>query len=326
MRPWRWRAAPARRIPFERTLNAIAGPAADQRMNPANPSRSLAIGVLCGFGAAVFWAAGFVAARHGIDIGFTPADLTFHRCFWSGVVLLPLALRNGITDLNGIGWTRGIVLTFFGGLALPIVSYSGFLLVPLGHGGIIQPSTAAVLGLVLSTLVLHERLPARRVAGALAIVAGLVVIGGEAVTTIGVHGLGGDLLFALAGSFFAIFGMLLRKWRVDATRATIVVSVISLVILPIYGALAGFSHMLSFGLWENVLQAVLQGLGAGPAAIFLFTRAVVLLGAGRAAVVPTLVPPCVLLIGWIALGIVPSILQLIGLTIVLIGFRLTQRS
>ena len=70
---------------------------------------------------------------------------------------------------------------------------------------------------------------------------------------------------------------------------------------------------------------MLQGLLAGPGAIYLFTRSVVLLGAGRAAVFPTLVPPCVLLIGWIALGIVPSVLQLVGLAIVLIGFRLTQR-
>ena len=59
-------------------------------------------------------------------------------------------------DLNGVGWGRGIVLTFFGGLGISFVSYSGFPLVPLGHGGIIQPSTAALLGLVLSTVVLHE--------------------------------------------------------------------------------------------------------------------------------------------------------------------------
>jgi drug/metabolite transporter (DMT)-like permease len=52
---------------------------------------------------------------------------------------------------------------------------------------------------------------------------------------------------------------------------------------------------------------------------------VVLLGAGRASVFPTLVPPCVLIIGWIALGIVPSLLQVVGLAIVLAGFRLTQR-
>ena len=286
---------------------------------------SIAIGVLCGAGAAVFWATGFVAARHGIDIGFSPADLTFHRCFWAGVLLLPLALRNGIGDLNGIGWGRGIVLTFFGGPGIAFVSYSGFPLVPLGHGGIIQPSTAAVLGLVLATVVLHERLPAKRITGALVIVAGLVVIGGEAVTTIGVHGLAGDLLFVLAGTFFATFGMFLRKWRVVPTRAMVVTSVVSLVILPVYGLLIGFGHMIALGLWENLLQAVVQGLLAGPGAIYLFTRSVVLLGAGRAAVFPTLVPPCVLLIGWLVLGSQPSLLQLVGLAIVLIGFRLTQR-
>ena len=293
---------------------------------PSSPSHSIAIGVLCGAGAALFWAAGFVAARHGIDIGFTPADLTFHRCFWAGVVLLPLAFQGRLLDLNGVGWGRSVVLTFFGGIGIAFVSYSGFPLVPLGHGGIIQPSTAALLGIVLATVVLHERLPPRRAAGAAVIVLGLVVIGGEAVTTIGVHGVAGDLLFVLAGSFFATFGMFLRKWRVPPTRAMVAVSVVSLAILPLYWALAGFGRIAALGLWENLLQAVLQGLLAGPGAIYLFTRSVVLLGASRAAVFPTLVPPCVLLIGWIALGVVPSLLQFVGLAVVLLGFRLTQRA
>src|SRR3954453_2050514 len=236
------------------------------RTNPISP-HAIAIGIACGVGAAVFWAAGFVAARHGIDIGFTPADITFHRCFWAGLVLLPLALRDGIGDLNGVGWGRGIVLTFFGGLCIAFVSYSGFPLVPLGHGGIIQPSTAAVLGLVLATVVLHERLPPKRVTGALVIVAGLVVIGGEAVTTIGVHGLAGDLLFVLAGAFFATFGMFLRKWRVPPTRAMIVTSVVSLVILPVYGGFVGFGRIVALGPWENLLQATMQGLLAGPGAL-----------------------------------------------------------
>ncbi len=139
------------------------------------------------------------------------------------------------------------------------------------------------------------------------------MIGGEAVTTIGVHGVAGDLLFVLAGSFFATFGMFLRKWRVSPTRAMVVVSVVSLAILPLYWALVGFGRIAALGLWENLLQAVLQGLLAGPGAIYLFTRSVVLLGASRAAVFPTLVPPCVLLIGWIALGVVPSLLQFVGL-------------
>jgi len=294
-------------------------------MDPSTRFNTVAIGIVSGAGAALFWAAGFVVARHGIDIGFLPSDLTFHRCFWAGLVLLPLAWRDGLGDLNGIGWGRGVVLTILAGPGIALISYSGFLLVPLGHAGVIQPSCAALFGLLLATVVLRERLPLPRALGAFTIVAGLAVIGGEAVTTIGVHGVVGDLLFVLAGGFFATFSMLLRLWRVAPTRATIVVSVVSLAVLPIYWGLIGFERIAALGVWENLLQALMQGLLAGPAAIYLFTRAVVLLGAGRASVFPSLVPPCVLLIGWIALGEVPSLLQLAGLAIVLLGFRLTQR-
>jgi len=296
-------------------------------MNPPSPSnRATAVGILCGIGAALFWAAGFVVVRHGINLGFTPADLTFHRCFWSGLLLLPLAWRDGLADLNGVGWGRGVLLTILGGPGLAIVSYSGFLLVPLGHAGVIQPSCAALVGLVLATVVLLERLPVQRAVGALIIVAGLAVIGGEAVATIGAHGVAGDLMFVVSGSFFACFATLLRYWRITPVRATIVVSVVSLAILPIYWVLVGFERIAAFGWWENLLQAVAQGLLAGPAAIYLFTRAVVLLGAGRGSVFTSLVPPCVLLIGWVALGETPTIWQFVGLGIVLIGFRLTQRS
>ena len=50
------------------------------------------------------------------------------------------------------------------------------------------------------------------------------------------------------------------------------------------------------------------------------------LGAGRAAVFPTLVPPFTLVTGFVFLGNIPSVLQVIGLAMVLIGFRLTQKS
>src|SRR5262249_48329149 len=157
-------------------------------------------------------------------------------------------------------------------------------------------------GLLLATIVLLERLPTGRAIGAGIIVLGLVVIGGEAITTIGIHGVLGDLLFVVTGTFFASFATLLRRWRLSPMRATTVVSIVSLVRLPIQ-ALVGFDRMIALGLWENLPQAVAQGLLAGPGAIYLFTRAVVLLGAGRGAVFSSLVPPCVLLIGWALLGI-----------------------
>lgn len=58
---------------------------------------------MCGAGASMAWAAGFVAAKHGIAVGFAPADLALHRFFWSGLLLIPLVLREGLRDLGGIG-------------------------------------------------------------------------------------------------------------------------------------------------------------------------------------------------------------------------------
>jgi drug/metabolite transporter (DMT)-like permease len=49
---------------------------------------------------------------------------------------------------------------------------------------------------------------------------------------------------------------------------------------------------------------------------------VTLLGAGRASTFPAMVPVFGVIIGFLALGIVPSLAQLVGMAIVLIGFRL----
>jgi drug/metabolite transporter (DMT)-like permease len=288
-------------------------------------SNSTAFGVLCGIGASLFWAAGFVGIRHGLNAGFSPADLVIHRYLWSGIALLPIVLRAGIGDLDGIGWSRGIGLTVLGGPVFAIIGYTGFLLVPLGHAGVIQPSCATLGGLLLATWVLREKLTTSRAIGALIIVCGLVVIGGEAAATIGIQGVGGDLLFVVTGLMFATFGTLLRLWRIAAMSAMTVVSVLSLFAVPVYWYFGRFEHTISLGWRENLLQAVLQGLLAGPGAVYLFARSVALLGAGRAAIFVSLVPPFVLLLGWFTLGEVPGTVQLTGLIIVLFGFPLAQR-
>ena len=148
------------------------------------------------------------------------------------------------------------------------------------------------------------------------------MFGAESLATIGSHGVGGDLLFATAGLFWAIFGTLLRHYRMSGTRAIAVVGVLSVVVYaPLYAVFVGFEGILRMSLFENLVQVVVQGILSGVVPIYLFARAVILLGAGRAATFPALVPGFSLIIGYLALGIVPSIAQLIGLVIVVIGFR-----
>jgi drug/metabolite transporter (DMT)-like permease len=309
-----------------RVLSSLAAADYERAMDsaPAVTTQHATLrGVLCGAGAALCWALGFVAARHGILAGVSPLVLALHRYVWPGLVLIPLLAANGFGDLGGMGWRRGVVITIFAGLPLALWSYYGYVYVPLGHGAIIQPSCAALGGLVLASLVLKEILPPRRIVGALTMVAGLVVIGVEALRTTGAQGLLGDMFFVAAGGSFAIFGMLLRLWRIPALRAMAVTSVLSLAGLPLL--LFDLDNFLAAGLFENLLQAVVQGAFAGAGAIYLFTRAVILLGAGRAALFPALVPPFTLLIGAVTLGEIPSLWQLIGLVIVLAGFWLTQK-
>jgi drug/metabolite transporter (DMT)-like permease len=292
----------------------------------AEPPAGLVAGIACGVGAAITWAAGFVAAQHGIAVGLSPSDIALHRYVWAGFAFLPSVLGHGARDLNGIGWSRGLILALLGGPGQAMVSATGFLLVPLAHGGVIQPSFAALGGIFLAHLVLGEKLPRTRVYGAMAIVAGLAVIGGEALTTIGTHGLVGDLTFAIAGVMFAIFAMLLRRWHIHPLRATAVISTLTLFYVPVHAVAFGFDRMIAAGWAENALQAVVQGVFSGPTAIYLFARSVVLLGAARAAVFPSLVPGFTLLVGYVTLGERPTLAQLAGFAIVLIGFRLTQKA
>lgn len=294
-------------------------------MEPKSRLNPTAVGVICGIVAAGFWAAGFVGVRHGLNVGFSPADLAVHRYLWPGLALLPVALRAGIGDLDGIGWGRGILLTVLGGPVFAIIGYAGFLLVPLGHAGVIQPSCGALGGLLLATLVLREKLIVSRLIGALIIIGGLLVIAGEGAATIGAQGVGGDLALALAGFMSGAFATLLRLWRIAPMTAAAVISVLSLFAMPIYWLIGGVAHLSALGWRENLLQAVLQGVLAGPAALYLLVRSITLIGAGRAAIFFSLVPPFVVLIGWLALGEMPTLLQLTGLVIVLFGFQLTQR-
>jgi drug/metabolite transporter (DMT)-like permease len=289
-------------------------------------TRALIIGVLCGAGAALCWAAGFVAAKHGISIGFSPADLAFHRFFWSGLLLMPLGLRAGVRNLGGMGWWRGLVVSVLAGPPQAFIAYTGFIIVPLGHGTTIQPACAALSGLILATLVLGEPLTTRRAIGGVAIVGGLLIYGAEALATIGTHGVAGDLMFVTAGVFWATFGILLRLWHLPGLNAIGVVATLSILIYtPVYLLVYGIHDFFAHGAFETWLQIIMQGLIAGALPIYLFARAVVLLGAGRAATFPALVPVFGMIIGVVALGVIPSWPQVIGMLIVLVGFRFTLR-
>lgn len=292
-----------------------------------SPLSATTLGVLCGIAAALCWAAGFVAAKHGISNGLLPADLAFHRFAWAGLLLMPVMAKAGFGDLGGVGWSRGLLIFVLAGPLQAVISYTGFIFAPLGHGAVIHPASAALGGTLLAFLVLREKLTRSRLIGVGFIVLGLIVFAGEAITKLGGNAPIGDALFATAGLMWAVFTVRLRQWQVGGMMAARVVGVLSLLIyVPLFAVFVGFDRLIAAGLAENLLQIAVQGIFAGLLALYLFARAVTALGAGRASTFPALVPASTILIGFLALGEVPTLLQLIGLAIVGIGFRFALKT
>ena len=150
------------------------------------------------------------------------------------------------------------------------------------------------------------------------------MIGSEALRTMGAQGVLGDLLFVLAGCFFATFGILVRRWQIAPLRAAAITSVLSLAGLPIL--LFSWDNLLASSFLENLMQAVVQGALTGAGATYLFARTVVLLGASRAVLFPALVPPFTLLVGVSAPARCrASQLSSSGSAVVVVGFQLTQK-
>ena len=106
-------------------------------------------------------------------------------------------------------------------------------------------------------------------------------------------------------------------------HAAAVTSVLSLAGLPIL--FLAYGNLIAAGLWENLLQAVVQGIFAGAGCdLSVHPRRYVAGRRARRALSRRWCRHSRCLIGFLTIGEVPSLSQLIGLAVVVIGFRLTQ--
>jgi len=290
--------------------------------HPAPPdARDPVAGLAWGLLAAAIWASYSVLARLAIKAGLSPGDLTLLRFAPGGLLLLPLLWRWGWRDLGGVGWQRGLVLALLAGPGFSMLFMTGFSLAPLAHGAVIAPACQMLAGLAFSAWIAHQRWTRESAIGAALVVLGLAFVGGDGLLrSQGSLTPLGDLLFALAGLCWGLFGALSRRWQVDPLRVTAVVAVLSLALCaPAFALLTDFGRMAQVGPGMVALQLLAQGLGAGLVAVLAFSRAVALLGSGRAAFFGALVPGAASLLAIPVLGEVPSPMQVAGIVAVVLG-------
>jgi len=283
-------------------------------------------GTLYGLTAVAIWAVYLSFTRSAVSGSLTPSDVIMMRFGVAGLIMLPWVLRHDLATLGGIGWWRGLALAAAVGPPFIFVASAAFIYVPLAHGAVLQPSTAALSSIVAAILILRERVTLNRIAGALIIIAGITLIAAGSNAALGPEAWKGYVLSVMAGLCWATFTILIRRWEIGGLAATAAASVISAAfVVPLFLILGTFDRIAALPLQTLVAQLIVQGVLAGVVAIVAYGRAIAHLGASGAALFPALVPAATLIVGIPITGEWPTGIEWVGAIMATVGLMVAVR-
>ncbi|MCJ9428297.1 DMT family transporter [Kordiimonas marina] len=276
-------------------------------------SKDMKTGLAAGLGAAIIWGGWPIVTALGVTGDFSPLMIVLLRFTVAGLILLPFAFRGPMRLKD---WGQALAMTAAAGAGYTLTVAEGLTYAPAAHAGLLIPSAVMVFSLIGGHFILGDRISRNRALGALFILAG---IGGLALSAAD-HGtsLRGDLLFLMGGLMWASFGLMLKKWQVNARTATARISLISaILLLPVL--VAHWPALMALPTKELVLQAVWQGVVSSIVAVLLFGRAIATLGTGRASVLNTATPAVSLVLSILILGAHPGPAEWLGLAFIFTG-------
>jgi drug/metabolite transporter (DMT)-like permease len=272
--------------------------------------------ILAGLTAMLLYSGSFVMTKHGLAAGLAALDIMMLRYLAGGLLAAVLLWRMGLAGLTP---ARAVILTLLGGVPYFAGQVVGIGWSSAAHAAVLNPGGTVVFATLLGWVLLRDP-PGR---GALAaiplLLIGLVLISGASFGAGAV--LWGDAVLLATGLQWALYGTLLRAWGVSGLRAACVLSAFSLPVLLVHGALQGWSGVLADPA-ESLMQVLFQGIAVGILANALYSHCYAVLGPGRAAIFPPLVPVLGTLLAALVLGEVLHGTQLIGMALVVAGMLL----
>lgn len=280
------------------------------------------VGILCGLGVALIWSSWSVATRFAVTNSLGPHDVTFLRFGVSALLLWPILFQKGL-GLRQIGVLRLLVMVLGAGVPFMLLGSIGMQFAPASHVATLMIGTMPISVALLSGLIFGEKFTRQQLTGMGIVTAGVLCIGGYALIVNRAAGeWRGDLLFLLAGVFFAGFTIAQRRSGIGPWHATALVNCLSgLVYAPIY-FLWLTPKVFTAPPAEVAFQVVAQGIAVAILGMYFYTQAVRRLGAPRAAIFGALAPALAVLIGMVCLNEVPTSLTLIGIALVMFGAAL----
>jgi drug/metabolite transporter (DMT)-like permease len=261
------------------------------------------------------WASAFVAIR-GVGPELSPGALALGRLVVGTAVLGVLQLRRGWVRPDRREWSLLVVcgVGWFGVYNLALNAAERHL--DAGTTSMLV-NVGPILIAVFAGLVLGEGFPRRLITGIAMAFAGVLLIG--IATRAGGTDLLGVVLCLVAALTYAI-GVVAQKpvlRRLPPLQVTFIACAVgALCCLPWAGRLAGDLGGASAGAVAGMVY-----LGAVPTALAFSTWAYALsrMDAGRLGVSTYVVPPLVVLMGWLLLDEVPPALAFVGGAVCLVG-------
>jgi drug/metabolite transporter (DMT)-like permease len=269
----------------------------------------LSIGRLAAVVTVLIWTSFIIVARASASHVLLPLDIACARILGASSVLLPWAwwlMREARQRGEKVGSLFGlsplplhitVKAGMVGGFLYAVLAYIGFFYAPAGHASVLMPGSLPLWTSLLMWLFLREQIGMNRAIGLGMIVCGDILVGGMSLLKAfeGGEVWIGDLLFMTAAFCWSAYSVMVRRYGLDAVRATMAITAFALVsFVPAYALLVHLnvlpSHMAQAAWSEIVFQAVFQGVGSVVISGITFTQMIRTFGPIKSTMITALVP------------------------------------
>jgi drug/metabolite transporter (DMT)-like permease len=308
------------------------------------------VGLIAAVVTVVIWTSFIVIARATADPArggvLNPFDVVYARLWGAALILLPwgwwitrrdrLRVQQGDTgfapqssSLGGfspLSWRITARIGVLGGLLYALLAYSGFVFAPAAHASVLMPGSLPLWTALLAVVVLKDHITPTRALGLALIMVGDLLVGGASL----LHALDGsgiwrgDVLFISASIVWSSYSVLVRRYALDAVRATIAITAFGFVTyVPVYTALLLLQWVpgqaLQAPLADVGFQMLVQGVGSVVISGITFTKMIQHYGPVRSTMITAVVPGLSAVAAALVLGEALSWNVVAGLTLVTAG-------
>ncbi len=269
--------------------------------------------------AMLIYGSNFVISRHAVLNGLSAHDMLALRFAVAGAILLPVFWQAGVRDCAGIGWRRGLILTVMSGFPMSFLMMQGLTMAPAAHGASIGPGTVTLIGIIGGVLLFGTQLTGALLVGVGIVLAGLLAMALAATTATHMPNvLLGDLCFLGVGLIWGGYPLALQLWKIDGLKATAIVSVLSILYLPVYALF--YFRGFDVAPWQAIVfHGINQGLINVVIGLWLWAWATKILGVAVAGRFPPMIPVIGTILGMPVLGEWPAAIQLVGIAMIVAG-------